>query len=257
MTTLVYVLVDPAARGGDLGLRRPSPPAADPAGGAPAYLTGAHGPPLGADPDAEYQSGRAAVGVGDRLLLYTDGAVERRGESLERGLDRLRAAAGEVEAGSTALLDAALGALPGARSDDVAVVAITLLAPVAQAAGSAGRGRPAARLRRGDVDRAAGRTPRPSGGTSASPRCGASAAAERPRTRAPSARRAHEPAAGVVGIRAHVAAGEAADDVAQERVLQRGAAWRAPPPAGARSAAPRRAGRGSARCRSPRPRGGP
>lgn len=129
MTTLVYLVLDPVAGTVAWACAGHPRPLLLPAGGAPEYLSGAHGPPLGADPDARFTTARATIGPGDRLLLYTDGAVERRGESLETGLDRLRAAAAAAGAGSGALLDAALGVLPGARCDDVAVLAVTLLEP--------------------------------------------------------------------------------------------------------------------------------
>ncbi len=126
MTTLVYLVLDPAEGTVTWACAGHPRPLLVPASGAPAFLAGGHGPPLGADPEACYSALHATAGPGDRLLLYTDGAVERRGESLQAGLDRLRAAAGAADDGSAALLDAALGVLPGARSDDVAVVAITL-----------------------------------------------------------------------------------------------------------------------------------
>ena len=64
---------------------------------------------------------------GDVLLLYTDGLVERREESIDAGLERLgRALGGTVDVDDLvercgALTDAL--ALPGPRADDVALVA--------------------------------------------------------------------------------------------------------------------------------------
>jgi serine phosphatase RsbU (regulator of sigma subunit) len=129
MTTLVYLVIDPAERTVTWSCAGHPRPLLLPAGGAPAFLAGGHGPPLGADPSHRFTAAHTTAGPGDRLLLYTDGAVERRGESLQAGLDRLRDAAAEAGEGSAALLDAALGVLPGARRDDVAVVAVTLFDP--------------------------------------------------------------------------------------------------------------------------------
>lgn len=126
MITLVYLVLDPDEETVTWACAGHPRPLLIPAGGKPEFLAGAHGPPLGADPEAEYTAASVPAGPGDRLLLYTDGAVERRGESLEAGLDRLRAATAAAGGGSAGLLDAALGVLPGARSDDVAVLAVTL-----------------------------------------------------------------------------------------------------------------------------------
>jgi hypothetical protein len=126
MTTLVYLVLDPAGRTATWACAGHPRPLLLPAGGPPAFLAGGHGPPLGADPSHCFTAAHTTAGPGDRLLLYTDGAVERRGESLQAGLDRLRDAAAAAGEGSAALLDAALGVLPGARSDDVAVMAVTL-----------------------------------------------------------------------------------------------------------------------------------
>ncbi len=65
---------------------------------------------------------------GATVLLYTDGLVERRGEDLDVGLDRLRA-------GSRRLADGPLGPavdalvadlLPSSPEDDVVVLAMRL-----------------------------------------------------------------------------------------------------------------------------------
>ena len=70
---------------------------------------------------------------GDQLVLYTDGLVERRGESISAGLARLAAAAATAGASSSeALCSALLESLlaPGAaREDDVAILVATLTAP--------------------------------------------------------------------------------------------------------------------------------
>ncbi|MGI4894772.1 MAG: SpoIIE family protein phosphatase [Janthinobacterium lividum] len=65
------------------------------------------------------------VPSGATLLLYTDGLVERRGEDLEDGIERLRTA-GEVLAGAElgAAVDALLAAVGTDGGDDVAVLAV-------------------------------------------------------------------------------------------------------------------------------------
>ncbi|MDH6706665.1 hypothetical protein P3T27_003392 [Kitasatospora sp. MAA19] len=44
---------------------------------------------LGADPGSEYELAQSELRPGDRLFLFTDGLVERHGEDLRIGLDRL------------------------------------------------------------------------------------------------------------------------------------------------------------------------
>jgi len=57
----------------------------------PAWLPSEEpGPPLGATPGAEYQEHQLQLEPGDALLLYTDGLVERRGQSINDGLLALR-----------------------------------------------------------------------------------------------------------------------------------------------------------------------
>lgn len=53
------------------------------------YLPEAPGPPLAVFPNAQYLTSSISVASGDRVLLFTDGLVERRGEHLDVGLGRL------------------------------------------------------------------------------------------------------------------------------------------------------------------------
>ncbi|MGQ7297747.1 SpoIIE family protein phosphatase [Quadrisphaera sp. KR29] len=85
---------------------------------------------LGVLPDTERQELVRVLPRGSTVLLYTDGLVERRGQSLEEGLERLRhllaeLAARDLDAG--ALCDAVLRRmLPERAEDDVALVAVRL-----------------------------------------------------------------------------------------------------------------------------------
>ncbi|MGW7422649.1 SpoIIE family protein phosphatase [Streptomyces sp. NPDC054813] len=82
---------------------------------------------LGASADPVYESAEFQLEPGDRLLLYTDGLVERLGEDIDLGLTRLAEAVRTPEPGS---LDALLAAmLEGERRDDVCVLDIRV--PVA------------------------------------------------------------------------------------------------------------------------------
>ncbi|MFD3530734.1 SpoIIE family protein phosphatase [Streptomyces sp. NPDC058664] len=86
---------------------------------------------LGAMVSARYQERRTALRPGDTLLLYTDGLVERRHDSLGSGLGRLVAAAEELAAVEDLeqLVDQLLGMVTGDTDDDTSVVAVRLREP--------------------------------------------------------------------------------------------------------------------------------
>ena len=52
-------------------------------------LPGAAGPAFCAIKDAAYTQRQTGLGVGDTLLMYTDGLVERRGEDIVEGIARV------------------------------------------------------------------------------------------------------------------------------------------------------------------------
>ncbi|WP_258726302.1 ATP-binding SpoIIE family protein phosphatase [Cellulomonas sp. NS3] len=81
---------------------------------------------LGINPEAERDEWTTRVGAGSVLFLYTDGLVERRGESVPLGIEALRARlAASAGAPLETLCDDVLDAmLPPHPHDDVAVVAI-------------------------------------------------------------------------------------------------------------------------------------
>lgn len=85
---------------------------------------------LGLNPEAERGEQVVVVERGSTVLLFTDGLVERRGEDLDTGLERLsrelqRLGAGGPELGQ--LTDRLLARLvPSRREDDVALVAVHL-----------------------------------------------------------------------------------------------------------------------------------
>lgn len=63
------------------------------AGGSADYLDDVHGPTLGADPSFSYDESCRGLPAGGRLLLYTDGLVERRDSSITDRLEALAATA--------------------------------------------------------------------------------------------------------------------------------------------------------------------
>ena len=83
---------------------------------------------LGIDPHSPRVESRVTLDRGATVLLYTDGLVERRGQSLDVGLGRLREALVELaDLPLAELCDALLERLlPPTRDDDVAMVAVRL-----------------------------------------------------------------------------------------------------------------------------------
>jgi Stage II sporulation protein E (SpoIIE) len=82
------------------------------------------GLPVGIDRDPSYSSTTVMAPPGATLLAFTDGLVERRGESIETGLERLRAAAGSDQVPLDQLLTRVLAQLHGDAADDTAVAGI-------------------------------------------------------------------------------------------------------------------------------------
>ena len=126
--TCLLVVVDPAtgtveaARAGHLaGLHVPHD-------GPPMWVPAeVGGPPLGAITGVEYVTGATNLAVGEWLLLYTDGLIERRTESIDEGLARLAEVAGSMPATSADdVCDTVLDALlrDQQRFDDVCVLAL-------------------------------------------------------------------------------------------------------------------------------------
>lgn len=83
------------------------------------------GPPLGLGEKVKRSTIKTSLGEGESLWLYTDGLVERRGESVDVGLDRLRTAIKQSLAlDSVAALREVYEALGRPVTDDVAVVVL-------------------------------------------------------------------------------------------------------------------------------------
>jgi anti-sigma regulatory factor (Ser/Thr protein kinase) len=143
MATLSYAVLDPAT-GECAVVAAGHPPAlllhgADgrgddaggPESGAVDWLHGVGGPPVGAALRSRYRATQAKLAPGDTILLYTDGLIERRRESLDVGLERLRTATASAPAGADldTLCDHVTAAMlpEGGSEDDVAVLAVRYL----------------------------------------------------------------------------------------------------------------------------------
>ncbi len=99
------------------------------------FLEAVQGVPLGIIRSAAFESSRISFPTGSSVLLYTDGLVERRDESIDEGLERLRHSAARAISGEegrladrvySGLLEAAM--LDSATlEDDVALLAVESL----------------------------------------------------------------------------------------------------------------------------------
>ena len=131
MVTLMYLVFDPAS--GRLRFTNAGhPPPLVFGGGESRYLEGDVSPPLGVTADANFTETSLDLPAGATLLLYTDGLVERRDESIQEGLDRLlRVAADHESSDVDDLCDRILSSLIESDhvADDIALVAMRPLPP--------------------------------------------------------------------------------------------------------------------------------
>ncbi|MFN2545557.1 MAG: MASE1 domain-containing protein [Actinomycetota bacterium] len=126
IVTLAYLVFDPETDSIVFSNAGHPPPVVIGPDGVGTYLEGGLTPPLGAVVYAnQHVDATAELPHGSTLLLYTDGLVERRGESIRRGLDHLMAVASEAEGDLEELCDGVLDAMVGGEvSDDIAVLAL-------------------------------------------------------------------------------------------------------------------------------------
>lgn len=84
------------------------------------------GPPFGVDADREYEEWETKIEPGSMLVLYTDGLIERRDESIDVSMDRLAAAMREAPDDPAEAVAHLLEQLPSyPTSDDVAILVAT------------------------------------------------------------------------------------------------------------------------------------
>ncbi|HEX3565896.1 MAG TPA: PP2C family protein-serine/threonine phosphatase, partial [Acidimicrobiales bacterium] len=86
------------------------------------------GPPIGVKSNDPYRSTTFSVPVQATLLAFTDGLVERRGEHLDVGLERLRQSAMSEDGGPESMLARVITDLmPNGSDDDTALLGLTWL----------------------------------------------------------------------------------------------------------------------------------
>lgn len=123
LATTVCVIVD-EARGEVVWCRAGHPPPLLASSSGTTWLGGQAGPPLAMTTDIHRHDSSARIDPDQVLVIYTDGLIERRGEVIDEGLDRLastvRTMSDEIAA---TIADATLSALvPAGVHDDVVIV---------------------------------------------------------------------------------------------------------------------------------------
>jgi serine phosphatase RsbU (regulator of sigma subunit) len=129
LVTLLYLLADPDRDEVVIGNAGHPPPVLVRCDGTAAALPSADGPPLGVGhaPRSEYV---VRLDVSDTIVAFTDGLIERRGEDITDGQDRLTEAVKSLGENPLDELVLALVERVGdpSRDDDIAVLAVRRLA---------------------------------------------------------------------------------------------------------------------------------
>jgi len=128
MATVLYLLFDPATLSARFLSAGHPPPLVVRPDGTPTYLEEGRTTPLGAPADASSEDAEVEIMIepGSLIVLYTDGLVERRGFSIDVGLERLAAVATAAQGTVEEQLSTIIAELVGRerRTDDVALIAL-------------------------------------------------------------------------------------------------------------------------------------
>jgi serine phosphatase RsbU (regulator of sigma subunit)/anti-sigma regulatory factor (Ser/Thr protein kinase) len=127
--TVVYAVVDPVSHLCRFTSAGHPPPLVVYPDGVARFLEGGRGVPLGTAPETTYTQDAVEMPFGATLVLYTDGLIERRGESIDDSLRRLREAALAAPSDPEGLVEHILTELVGTseRRDDIAILVMRLL----------------------------------------------------------------------------------------------------------------------------------
>jgi serine phosphatase RsbU (regulator of sigma subunit)/DNA-binding response OmpR family regulator/anti-sigma regulatory factor (Ser/Thr protein kinase) len=129
VATVLFLIVDSAGETVTLARAGHPPPAVRGSDARVRFLETESTLPLGIDERVIPSESQYPLHAGETLLLFTDGLVERRGESISVGFERLAHAFATAPAGADALCDHVLekALSEQGRHDDVALLAIRLL----------------------------------------------------------------------------------------------------------------------------------
>jgi serine phosphatase RsbU (regulator of sigma subunit)/CheY-like chemotaxis protein/anti-sigma regulatory factor (Ser/Thr protein kinase) len=127
--TVLFLVIDTAAGTVTVARAGHPPPALRGADGSVRFLDTQGTLPLGIDERPSASESVYPIVPGETLLLFTDGLIERRGESITRGFDRLCDALASAPDDVEQICDHVLGETLAAEisTDDVAVLAVRLL----------------------------------------------------------------------------------------------------------------------------------
>ncbi len=125
LATLLIVSYDPATRMLTAATAGHPPPLVAPVTGQPLYLDLTPGPPIGVA-TGTYADHTVQLPAGSTMVLYSDGLVERRGESVTDGLERLRQGLSDVQLPPEAVADHVLRECGGqyGAEDDIALLVL-------------------------------------------------------------------------------------------------------------------------------------
>jgi serine phosphatase RsbU (regulator of sigma subunit)/anti-sigma regulatory factor (Ser/Thr protein kinase) len=125
--TVVYALVAPSRTSVRIASAGHPPVLLRAPNGAVRVAEGGRSLPVGATPKASYAEADLAVDPGTTLVLYTDGLVERRSESIDEGIERLARLVEETDGSLDELADEIVARLTtSGHTDDVAFLAVHL-----------------------------------------------------------------------------------------------------------------------------------
>jgi anti-sigma regulatory factor (Ser/Thr protein kinase) len=125
MATAAYAVISPETGIMRIACAGHPPPVVISRAGEAELLEVISAPPLGTLPYPTYREVQATLSPGEMIVMYTDGLIERRGEALTEGLERLRLTAsrtGSADAVAQHILETLVPRL--GADDDVAVVAL-------------------------------------------------------------------------------------------------------------------------------------
>jgi serine phosphatase RsbU (regulator of sigma subunit)/anti-sigma regulatory factor (Ser/Thr protein kinase) len=127
--TLLYAVLDPQEGSLEVAGAAHPPPLVVGRNGACSFVDLPGSVPLGAVANARYEDVEARLEPGSTLVLYTDGVIERPGERLDVGLDRLASVAGGAGTDPGRLCEAIISSLlaMGATRDDAALLTVASL----------------------------------------------------------------------------------------------------------------------------------
>lgn len=126
MATVLYAIVDPETGSLRFSCAGHPPMLVREPDGTVAPVPGGRGLPLGVAPDGEYETAQTELAPGAVAVLYTDGLIERRDETIDAGVARLSAALAASPEPVDELCDAVLATMLTDRDgpDDVAILGL-------------------------------------------------------------------------------------------------------------------------------------